>query len=76
MSVVSTGGAQTIAEAREDNTNAAKAEAMHNPMVQAVFAAFPGAKITEIRTPEAMEATAAAGALPEADDEWDPFEDN
>ena len=76
VSVVSTGGAPTIAEARDKDTTLAKAEAMHNPMVQAVLAAFPGAKITEIRSPEAMEATAAAGALPEADDEWDPFEDD
>ena len=45
------------------------------PWVQAVMAAFPGTKITEIRTPEAMAASAAAAALPEVDDEWDPFED-
>ena len=76
VSVVNTGGAPTIAEARDEDTNAAKAQAMHNPIVKAVLAAFPGAKITEIRTPEAMAVTAAAGVLPEADDEWDPFEDD
>ena len=44
--------------------------------VQAVLAAFPGAKITEIRTPEAMQQEAAVQALPEVEDEWDPFEDS
>lgn len=76
VSVVGTGGAPTIAEDRDREENEARAEAMANPMVQAVLAAFPGAKITDIRTPEAMAAVAAAEALPEVEDEWDPFEDN
>ena len=42
---------------------------------KAVLAAFPGAKIAEIRTPEAMAAQALTEALPEVEDEWDPFED-
>jgi DNA polymerase III subunit gamma/tau len=75
VSVVSTGGAPTIAEERDKDKLAAEAEALQNPLVMAVLAAFPGAKITEIRTPEAMAATAAAEALPEVEDEWDPFED-
>jgi DNA polymerase III subunit gamma/tau len=75
VSVVSTGGRPTIAEDRNAETAAAKAEALENPLVQAVIAAFPGARITEIRTPEAMAALAAAEALPEVEDEWDPFED-
>ena len=53
---------------------------MQSPLVLAVLAAFPGAKITEIRTSDAMAAQAiaqaAAQALPEIDDEWDPFEDS
>jgi DNA polymerase-3 subunit gamma/tau len=48
---------------------------MENPLVQAVMAAFPGAKIGEIRTPAALAAAAEAEALPEVEDEWDPFED-
>jgi DNA polymerase-3 subunit gamma/tau len=76
VSVVSTGGAATIAEDRDAAGNAARAEAMQQPLVQAVMAAFPGAKITEIRTAEAMAASAAAEALPEVEDEWDPFEDD
>ncbi|GAB1479373.1 DNA polymerase III subunit gamma/tau [Paracoccaceae bacterium] len=75
VSVVSTGGAPTIAEERDRDDNAARAEALANPLVMAVMDAFPGAKITDIRTPEALAAEAAAQALPEVEDEWDPFED-
>ncbi len=76
VSVVNTGGAPTLAEERDVAQNAAKAEAMENPLVQAVMLAFPGAKISEIRTAEAMAASAAIEALPEVEDEWDPFEDS
>ena len=75
VSVVSHGGAPSIAEARDADQNTARAEAALNPLVQAVMLAFPGAKITDIRSPEAMAASAAEAALPEVDDEWDPFED-
>ena len=76
VSVVNTGGAPTIAEDRDAEDNAARAEAMAHPLVQAVLMAFPGAKIAEIRTAEALAASAAAEALPEVEDEWDPFEDS
>ncbi len=76
VSVVGSGGLATIAEDRDKDRLAAEAEAMENPAVRAVLAAFPGAKIAEIRTPEAMAAVAAAEALPEVEDEWDPFEDS
>ncbi len=76
VSVVGSGGAPTIAEVRDAAQDAARAEAAQNLLVQAVMAAFPGAKITDIRTPEAMIAQAATDALPEVEDEWDPFEDN
>ena len=75
VSVVSSGGAPTIAEDHNRDQIAAQTAALENPLVQAVLAAFPGAKITDIRTPEAMAANAAAAALPEVEDEWDPFED-
>jgi len=76
VSVVSTGGAATVAETRDADRRAAEAEALQNPLVQAVLANFPGAKITEIRTPEAMAQEAAVQALPEVEDEWDPFEED
>jgi len=76
VSVVSNGGAATIAERQDDGRRAAEAAALHSPLVQAVLAAFPGATIAAIRSPQALTATAAAAALPEADDDWDPFEDD
>jgi len=80
VSVVSGGGAATIAERQDEGRRAAEAEALQSPLVQAVLAAFPGARITEIRSPAALtaaaEAAAESGALPEVADEWDPFEDD
>jgi DNA polymerase-3 subunit gamma/tau len=79
VSVVSSGGAVTIAEARDADQLAAKAEAAENPLVQAILTAFPGAKVTDVREPEALVAKAAEAALPlaepEMDDDWDPFEE-
>jgi len=75
VSVVSSGGQPTISEERDRSLNEARAEAAQNPLVQAVLAAFPGAEIADIRSAEAIAAEAAAEALPEVEDEWDPFED-
>jgi len=76
VSVVSGGGAPSVAEAQNAGRVAAEAEAQENPLVKAVMAAFPGAKVTDIRSPEAMAQAAAVAALPEVDEEWDPFEDS
>jgi DNA polymerase III subunit gamma/tau len=76
VSVVSSGGAPTIAEVRHADKRQAEAEAMTNPLVQAVLAAFPGTKIAEIRSAEDLVQAAAVEALPEVEDEWDPFEDD
>ncbi len=79
VSVVSSGGAPTIAEQRDRELAEVRSEAEGNPLVQAVFTAFPGARIAEVRSPETMTAAAAEAALPtadpEADDDWDPFEE-
>ena len=74
VSVVNTGGQATIAARRDNAENALKAEAEIHPLVQAVLAEFPKAKITQIRTPADIAANALAEALPEVEDEWDPFE--
>ena len=74
VSVVGSGGAPTVTETRDAARLMAEAEALEHPLVQAVLATFPGAKITEIRTPEALAQQAALQALPEVEDEWDPFE--
>jgi DNA polymerase-3 subunit gamma/tau len=76
VSVVASGGAPTVAETRDADRIAAEAEAMQNPLVQAVIAAFPGARIAEIRSAEALVQQAAQQALPEVEDEWDPFEED
>ena len=73
---VDTDGAATITETRDKDRLDAEADVTRLPLVQAVLAAFPGAKIAEIRTPCSLAANAAAEALPEVEDEWDPFEDN
>ena len=76
VSVVNEGGGQTIAERRDADRLAAEAVARQNPLVQAVFDAFPQSKITEIRTAADIAAEAAVEALPEVDEEWDPFEED
>ncbi len=76
VSVVGSGGGETIAETRDAARLALEAEALKHPLVQSVLAEFPGAKIKEIRTVQEIEAEAAAEALPEVDDEWDPFEED
>ena len=73
--VVKDGGAETIAEERDAEARALRAQAAQHPLVAAVLAQFPGAAISEIKTPQAQAAEAFAEALPEVDDEWDPFED-
>ncbi|WP_135505947.1 DNA polymerase III subunit gamma/tau [Roseovarius aestuariivivens] len=76
VSLVNKGGGETIAETRDAAQHALENEARAHPMVQAVFEAFPEAKIAAIRTPEEQAASAMAEALPEVEDEWDPFEED
>ncbi|MFG6578455.1 DNA polymerase III subunit gamma/tau [Sulfitobacter sp. 1A13191] len=75
VSLVNEGGAETIAQVRDARELALKKQAEDHPMMQAVLAQFPKARITAIRTPEDIGAAATAEALPEVEDEWDPFED-
>ncbi len=73
---ITTGGGATISERRSAKADLDRAEMLENPLVAAVIATFPGAKITDIRNLEDMIQSAAAEALPEVEDEWDPFEDS
>ena len=75
VSVVNEGGAATIADVRDAAANALKAEAQAHPLVQAVLDAFPKAKITDIKSRRELANEALAEALPEVEDEWDPFEE-
>lgn len=74
--VANEGGTETIVEKRNAARNALEAEAQQHPMVQAVKDAFPRAKIIDIKTQQAIVAEAQAEALPEVDEEWDPFEED
>ena len=76
VSIVSDGEAPTIAELRDAAELALKTEAEAHPLVQAVLAQFPKAKITKIETPEQRAAQVETEALPEVEDEWDPFEED
>ena len=68
-------GAKTIAELRDTVANALTQETQKHPLVQAVLIAFPKAKITDIRTEKDIATEAEVQALPEVEDEWDPFDD-
>lgn len=76
VTLVNDGGAPTIADVRDAARNALRDKAAEHPLVRAVMTQFPGAKITDIRTPKDLAASAQADALPEVDEEWDPFEDS
>ena len=80
VSVVAGGGAPTIAEAREAQDDVAKAEALNNPLVQAVMAAFPAITKDHIKI-RPLEMVEAAPVISNEDgdmlaDDWDPFEDD
>ncbi len=75
LSVVSEGGQATVAETRDAAEMALRQQAEEHPLVRAVLAAFPKARITEIRTEADRREDAAAEALAEVEDEWDPFEE-
>jgi DNA polymerase-3 subunit gamma/tau len=71
-----TGTATTIAEDRTAAEDAIKAEVQQHPLMQAAIASFPNAKIIDIRTAAEITADAELDALPEVEDEWDPFEES
>ncbi|MEM9797514.1 MAG: DNA polymerase III subunit gamma/tau [Pseudomonadota bacterium] len=75
VSIVSEGGAPTIAELRDADARKAEAEAMAHPLTQAVLEVFPGAELVEVRTRADLIQDAAAEALEEVEDEWDPFDE-
>ena len=76
MTLVNEGGATTIAGERDAEEMSLRTEAEGHPLVQAVKDAFPGAQIIEIRTARQIADEAQAEALPEVEDEWDPFEED
>jgi len=77
VSIVSDGGAATIAETRSARRSDLVGQAMRHPMVQAVIAAFPGVTDAHIQVTETL-AEDPDGAIPlnpdEADPDWDPLD--
>ncbi|WP_425349904.1 DNA polymerase III subunit gamma/tau [Mangrovicella endophytica] len=68
VSVASSGGAETLEETERNRRDALLSDATSDPEVAAILAAFPGAKVTDVRLRGEAEAVAeAAGAtvLPE-----------
>ncbi|MDG1289005.1 MAG: DNA polymerase III subunit gamma/tau [Lentibacter sp.] len=76
ITLVNEDGAETIEERRTVGERAREAEARAHPLVSAVFEAFPTAKILSIRSEADIAAEAQSEALPEVEDEWDPFEED
>ncbi len=76
VTLVNQGGRETIAEKRDAADIALKEEAASHPLLQAVFEAFPSARIIDIKTPAEIAQEAMVEALPEVEDEWDPFEED
>ena len=76
VTLVNSATAPTILEARQAAEDAAETEARQHPLVQAVFAAFPRAKIARVKTVQDIATHAETEALPEVEDEWDPFEED
>ncbi|MDR9426730.1 MAG: DNA polymerase III subunit gamma/tau [Salibaculum sp.] len=75
VTLVGTGGGATLAEDRDAEEAALRDQAATHPLVQAVLSRFPEARIAGIRTPDALQQEAELEALPEVDEEWDPFEE-
>ena len=75
VTLVNGGGEATLAEARDAKRTSLEKQAREHPLVRAVLDAFPEARIADVRAPDVREAEAAQAALPEVEDEWDPFED-
>ncbi|WP_415921956.1 DNA polymerase III subunit gamma/tau [Tateyamaria sp. SN6-1] len=76
VTVVSEGGGKTIDEVRNADRYALEEAARAHPLVQAVLASFPKAEIKTIKSRAEIEAEQAVEALPEVEDEWDPFEED
>jgi len=84
VSVANTGGAATIRQTRAAAEDAREARALALPAVQAILAAFPGARVVAVHDPEPdtgpdtgldTDTQPGSDSLPEADDDWDPFDD-
>jgi DNA polymerase-3 subunit gamma/tau len=76
VTIVNHGGGKTIDELINAEKYAQEEQVKQHPLYQAVIATFPNAKITEIRTEAEKAQEALHDALPEVDEEWDPFDED
>jgi DNA polymerase-3 subunit gamma/tau len=76
VTLVNGATAATIAEIKDAASERLRQDAIAHPLVQAVLAAFPKARITDVRSNAEKAAEAEAQALPVVEDEWDPFEED
>ncbi len=76
VSITSSGGGKTIAETRDEGRRAVEEQALQNPVVQALFAAFPDARFVGITTPDGAPDAAEADPAMGVGDDWDPFEND
>ncbi len=77
VSVVSEGGADTIAQVRNAHRSDLQGRALLHPMVQAVLEYFPKAEIREVKTEITEPVDNVVPIDPEdVDDNWDPFEED
>jgi DNA polymerase-3 subunit gamma/tau len=77
VTVVSDGGAATIAEQRSAERDDLHARVAEHPLVAATLLAFPKAEIRDVRTLDELTSDDdMITELPEMDDDWDPFEDD
>lgn len=76
VSIVGSGGGATLAEREAERKGDLEGRARAHPLVQAMLAAFPGARIRDVRQPEppALPAAEAEATGAEDDDDWDPFD--
>ncbi len=67
--------AATIEESRNAAVASLHSAAASHELVKAALSIFPKAEITRVRSNAEIAAEAQTEALPEVDDEWDPFEE-
>ncbi|MEM9967058.1 MAG: DNA polymerase III subunit gamma/tau [Pseudomonadota bacterium] len=75
VTVVNDAETPTIAETRDSEVLNLRTQALAHPLMQSILERFPDAKILDIRTSKEIEESAEKEALPEIEDEWDPFEE-
>jgi len=76
ISVVAEGGAPTLAEVRGTTEADLQRRAAAHPLVQSVLAAFPKARIADIRPEKPPDPVTSPQDGLDLPDDWDPFEDS